>query len=75
MISYMQHSAHKSLAQLRNKKIHSKSTTNKNDNNTRQYFIPMGGWFNYISCPHYFAEIIIYLSLVIFTSGKNISVW
>ena len=24
------------------------------------YLIPVGGWFKYVSCPHYFSEIMIY---------------
>ena len=29
------------------------------------YSIPLGRWFSYVSCPHYFAEILIYASFVI----------
>lgn len=31
----------------------------------RSYFIPCGCWFEFISCPHYLAEILIYISLVV----------
>lgn len=28
-----------------------------------EYSIPRGDWFELVSCPHYFAEIMIYLSI------------
>ncbi|KAL7560193.1 hypothetical protein ACA910_016620 [Epithemia clementina (nom. ined.)] len=28
------------------------------------YGLPQGGWFQYVSCPHYTAEILVYLSLI-----------
>lgn len=31
--------------------------------------------FNYVSSPHYFAEVIIYGSFVIYTQGQLISLW
>lgn len=40
-----------------------------------KYFIPKGLLFAYISCPHYLSEILVYISLVIFTAGKNVSIW
>ena len=30
---------------------------------SRKYSIPRGGLFQYVSCPHYFAEILIYLGM------------
>jgi 3-oxo-5-alpha-steroid 4-dehydrogenase 3 len=32
---------------------------------TATYRIPFGGWFLYVSCPHYLAEIIVYVGFVI----------
>ncbi|CAI5521081.1 unnamed protein product, partial [Closterium sp. Naga37s-1] len=29
------------------------------------YFIPQGDWFTHVSCPHYLAEIVIYLGLLL----------
>ena len=57
---------HIQLANLRNIK---KNSTSK------QYYIPHGIFFSYISCPHYSAEILIYLSFIIYTGGRNISIW
>jgi len=31
----------------------------------QRYFIPFGHWFDYVSCPHYLAEILIYASFAI----------
>lgn len=32
---------------------------------SRKYSIPRGGLFEYVSCPHYFAEILIYLGMAV----------
>lgn len=66
-ISYNQLKHHKILANLR-----STTHTNKQKKN---YSIPGGGWFEMISCPHYFAEIIIYFAFVVFFGMKNVSMW
>ena len=34
-------------------------------NTTPKYGMPTGDWFYYVSCPHLFAEILIYLSLLL----------
>ncbi|EER05712.1 conserved hypothetical protein, partial [Perkinsus marinus ATCC 50983] len=51
LAQYWQYRSHKELARL------------NNNSNSKQYGIPNGGLFNYISCPHYTCEIIIYTSL------------
>lgn len=53
--SSMQTRAHKALASLRE------------DGSQNAYRIPFGGDFDSVSCPHYFAEILIYLSFVLVT--------
>jgi 3-oxo-5-alpha-steroid 4-dehydrogenase 3 len=42
---------------------------------TRVYKIPYGDWFEYVSSPHYFAEILIYLSFVASQKGENVYLW
>jgi len=37
--------------------------------------VPHGDWFQYVSCPHYMAEIIIYLSLAIIMGQKHRTGW
>ena len=58
---YQQYRHHVLLANLR-------SRTEKTE--TKSYSIPVGGWFEYISCPHYFSEIMIYVTFAILTE-KN----
>lgn len=59
---YQQHRHHVLLAKLRRVKPKddddSKSTSSK-------YSLPTGGWFRYVFCPHYLAEILIYISFAL----------
>ena len=52
--NYKQFRLHSILAKLR---------TNARGQERRRYFIPKSDWFEYVSSPHYLAEIIIYGSL------------
>ncbi|XP_076345045.1 polyprenal reductase [Tachypleus tridentatus] len=64
---YLQHCCHVILANLR-----------KNSNGsvvTYQHRLPSGGWFEWVSCPHYFAEIVIYLAMNIMLGGHCINWW
>ena len=38
---------------------------------TLKHSIPRGSLFNILSCPHYFAEILIYLSMCIIFNGRS----
>ncbi|KAH9413361.1 Steroid 5 alpha-reductase 3 [Dermatophagoides pteronyssinus] len=60
--SIVQYQSHQILANLRNNKPNT-----KND-----YFIPQGGLFDYISCPHYLSEIIIYVCLWLLSNRSNL---
>ncbi|CAM0903254.1 unnamed protein product [Alopecurus aequalis] len=40
-----------------------------------EYVIPCGDWFSRVSCPHYLAELVIYLGMLIASGGSDISVW
>ena len=51
---YQQHRHHLLLAKLR---ARDRSASDP------EYSIPIGGWFRFVSCPHYFAEIMIYFTL------------
>jgi 3-oxo-5-alpha-steroid 4-dehydrogenase len=52
---YQQRRHHFILANLRSDKKKQLKTA---------YRLPIGGWFQFVSCPHYLAEIIIYLALI-----------
>ncbi|KAJ3327137.1 hypothetical protein HDU76_012341 [Blyttiomyces sp. JEL0837] len=66
--SYEQHVAHVQLSKLR-------STPSKSPNEPPLYSLPQGRYFDLVACPHYFFEIMIYLSFVVLTGGKSLVVW
>ena len=35
------------------------------------YILPHGCWFEYVSCPHYLAEILVYLSIVLIVRNRS----
>ncbi|XP_053559935.1 polyprenol reductase isoform X1 [Bombina bombina] len=55
--SALQHRCHVMLANLRKSKMGTVITMN--------YAVPSGDWFDKVSCPHYFAELLIYISIAI----------
>lgn len=62
--SVMQFYAHRTLASGR---------TTEDGKVSHEYFVPKGGLFDYISCPHYLAELVIYTSFALvsgFTRGS-----
>ena len=68
--SYIQYNSHVILARLRTDKPFSEEHSQHN------YHIPRAGLFRLITCPHYLAEILIYLSmyqLTPYTSSLNFS--
>ncbi|KAJ0968779.1 hypothetical protein J5N97_021656 [Dioscorea zingiberensis] len=40
-----------------------------------EYAIPRGDWFEYVSCAHYLAEIVIYASILLASGGLDLTVW
>ena len=42
---------------------------------TYGHSIPRGHWFELVSCPHYLAEILIYLSLCVVLNGRSSTWW
>lgn len=65
--SSLQYQSHAILAELRK--------DNKGQVVSYSHSIPKGGWFDYISCPHYFAEILIYFSICIVFAGRSTTWW
>lgn len=47
------------------KEVNHKQLSNGTENTSLKYGMPNGDWFYYVSCPHLFAEILIYLSLLV----------
>ncbi|XP_028260091.1 polyprenal reductase [Parambassis ranga] len=65
--SLLQHQSMVLLAQLRTGKSGSVETLN--------HRVPKGGWFELVSCPHYFAELLIYISLSFVFRGLSFTWW
>ncbi|XP_054711641.1 polyprenol reductase-like [Uloborus diversus] len=42
---------------------------------TTDHYMPSGGGFEYISCPHYFAEIVMYLAVCLIFKGRSYTWW
>jgi hypothetical protein len=40
-----------------------------------RYGLPTGDWFDYVSSPHYLAEILIYVAFVMMTGGRVVCLW
>ena len=52
----------------------------KHEDDNRGYFVPRGDWFEYVSCPHYLAEILIYCSFCValgvgHQTGQLLLIW
>jgi 3-oxo-5-alpha-steroid 4-dehydrogenase 3 len=74
---YQQHRHHVILANLRGVGDSMSSTKT-----TKHYAIPTGGWFEYVSCPHYFSEIMIYITFAVLMNDgsfvsreRNVEAW
>ncbi|KAG6555040.1 hypothetical protein Mapa_003072 [Marchantia paleacea] len=61
--AYHQNVCHEILAALR---------ANDEPGSSKNYYIPTGDWFELVSCPHYLAEIVIYLGLVVASGGTHL---
>ncbi|KAL8472305.1 hypothetical protein ACS0TY_029501 [Phlomoides rotata] len=61
---YHQYRCHAILGSLR-----------ENKHKDNDYEIPHGDWFEYVSSPHYLAEIVIYGGLVIASGFSDITIW
>ena len=61
--SVLQFQSHTILARLRKDKTGTVVTL--------KHSIPRGSLFNLLSCPHYFAEILIYLSMCLIFNGRS----
>lgn len=67
LASMLQHQSMVLLARLR---------TGKSGNiETLVHKMPTGGWFELVSCPHYFAELLIYISLCVVSGGLSLTWW
>ena len=71
IFNYLQDQHHVILANLR-KEI--KPEENKGDTG-KYYGIPNGLLFNWIDCPHYFCEVLIYVSMLVICEGGFPLLW
>lgn len=69
---YQQYRHHCLLSRLRSPNMNntstltsSTSTSTSNAKTKPVYSLPSGGWFRFVTCPHYLAEILIYLAFAI----------
>ncbi|XP_020499434.1 polyprenol reductase [Labrus bergylta] len=67
MASLMQHQCMVHLAALRTGKSGSVETL--------AHRLPEGGWFELVSCPHYLAELLLYVSLNLMYGGVSLTWW
>ncbi|XP_056270837.1 polyprenol reductase [Pseudoliparis swirei] len=65
--SVMQHQATVQLAGLRKGKTGAVETL--------AHVLPRGGWFELVSCPHYLAELLIYVGLSLAVGGLSLTWW
>ena len=75
--SLHQHKCHKILAGLRKPQPSATETAGKIPGTPdHSYGLPKGDWFYYVSSPHYLAEILIYVSLLLFfVSADHCTSW
>lgn len=59
-----QHHCHAILGSLRE---------NREDND--EYVVPHGDWFQYVSSPHYLAEIVVYAGFVVASGCSDLTIW
>jgi len=69
VLQYHSHALLANLTTTRGGKI------NKSSSAPPKYRIPRGGAFELVSCPHYFAEIVIYVGLALILTGVNTKPW
>ncbi|KAM6921929.1 polyprenal reductase [Xenentodon cancila] len=65
--SWLQHQSIVLLARLR--------TGKSGRVETLAHRVPKGGWFELVSCPHYFAELLIYISFSLVFGGLSLTWW
>ncbi|XP_036378678.1 polyprenol reductase [Megalops cyprinoides] len=70
--SLHQHRCLRLLAQLRTE---NSGEASAGELVTLGHKVPHGGWFEVVSCPHYFAELLIYVSLGITCRGGALTWW
>ncbi|XP_078445976.1 3-oxo-5-alpha-steroid 4-dehydrogenase family protein [Wolffia australiana] len=47
----------------------------RKETRANEYFIPRGDWFEVSSCPHYLAEIVMYIGILLVSGGSDLTVW
>ncbi|CAN7012661.1 unnamed protein product [Brassica rapa subsp. trilocularis] len=47
----------------------------KSPSQAKEYIIPHGDWFEMVSSPHYLAEIVLYVGLLLVSGGTDVTIW
>jgi 3-oxo-5-alpha-steroid 4-dehydrogenase len=68
--SWAQHQCHRALAALRSRDDHRAGATGRTSRGS--YVLPNGPWFQFVSCPHYTAELVLYVGLFL-AVGDSVS--
>ncbi len=68
----LQFASHYALAQLSRQRSNAKSHSKAHEvaPTARGYKLPQGALFEHVSCPHYLAEIMVYIGLALMTQGR-----
>ena len=67
-----QHRYHVALAKLRGREKRRENVEKKDrEGAAKEYDVPRGGWFERVSCPHYAAEVLLYVGMCAVACGSG----
>ncbi|RID72249.1 hypothetical protein BRARA_C04150 [Brassica rapa] len=60
---------------LKDAKMLMQGSLRKSPSQAKKYIIPHGDWFEMVSSPHYLAEIVLYVGLLLASGGTDVTIW